>query len=270
MGHSHAATGVAAWLVGCAGAAALGYQPTVHHLVVGTALCAFGALWPDIDAPRCKGAHGHSAGSHMAQSLGWPTQMLGKFFAWFGRWIHDATRTKYDGRDRDGHRTFTHTTVFAVLTFLGFGYLGQHGGLWAPLAMTVFAAATAFRALKVRGDRRLVLAALVGLAAWYWPAPDGWWLGWAIGGGAMVHNLGDRLTDTGVPLAWPLKIRGQRWYKFRASRWVRFSTGKAGNPEGAIRVLSFVLSVLALPVVAYYQWPVFADRVDEWIAALSS
>jgi membrane-bound metal-dependent hydrolase YbcI (DUF457 family) len=260
MGSSHAATGAAAWLAGCATASVLGYDPSIYQVVVGTPLCAFGAIFPDIDCPS----------SSVARSLGWPTRVLARMVAGFGRWLHDATRTRLDSPDRDGHRTFTHTVVFAVLTFLGFGWLGQHGGLWAPLAMTVFAAATALRAVKVRGPKRYALAAAVGVAAWYWPAPDGWWLGWAIGGGALVHNLGDRMTNTGVPLLWPIKIRGKRWYKFRAARWVRFETGADGNPERAIRSDCAVVCVLALLVMAYFRWPPFAAGVDGGLAAIAA
>jgi membrane-bound metal-dependent hydrolase YbcI (DUF457 family) len=260
MGKVHAATGAAAWLVGCAGAAAAGVDPHPYAVLVGTPLAAFGAIWPDIDCPS----------SNVARSLGWPTRWLARRVAGLGRWLYSATGTRYDGRDLDGHRTATHTLLFAILSFVGFGYLGQHGGLWAPLVMIAFAAATALRAVKVYGATRFVLTAAVALAAWHWPAPSGWWLGWAIGVGALVHNLGDRMTNTGVPLLWPIKIRGRRWYKFRAARWLRFSTGEKGNPEGAYLVGSYVLCLLALPTVAYFRWPLFAARVDQLGAALAA
>lgn len=257
MGASHAATGVAAWLAGCATAAVLGHDPSPYVVAVGTPLCAFGAVLPDIDCPS----------SSVARSLGWPTEFLARRVAGFGRWLYTATGTRRDGRDLDGHRTASHTVLFAVLCFVGFGYLGRHGGLWAPLAMTVFAAATALRALKVRGPARFVVTAAVALVAWYWPAPDGWWLGWAIGGGALVHNLGDRQTNTGVPLLWPIKIRGRRWYKFRAAKWFRFETGAEGNPEAAICWCCGLISTMALLVVAYLRWPLLAGQVDQIMQA---
>lgn len=260
MGSTHAATGVAAWLVGCGAVAALGGEPSPYVIAVGTSLAAFGAIWPDIDCPS----------SSVARSLGWPTVGLAKVFAWLSRRAYAATRTEIERPGRGGHRFLTHTVVFCVLSAVAFGYLGQHGGLWAPLVMTVFAAATALRALKVRGVKRYALAAAVGVVAWYWPMPDGWWLGWAIGGGALVHNLGDRMTNTGVPLAWPVKIRGRRWYKFRAARWFRFETGAPGNPEATIRSSCWVLSVLALPVMAYFRWPLVAVHVDELLAAVAA
>ncbi len=260
MGRTHAATGAAAWLAGCAAAAAAGHDPSLYQVVVGTPLAAYGAIWPDIDCPS----------SSVARSLGWPTKKLAEFVAWFGRRLHDSTRTRLDAPDRDGHRTITHTVLFAALSVALFGVLGEHGGMWPPMVMTAFAAATALRALRVRGMRRYALAVAVAAVGWLWPAPDGWWLGWAIGGGALVHNLGDRMTNTGVPLAFPIKLAGRRWYKFKAARWCRFETGEKGNPEGAIVWASAVAAVAALPTMAYCRWPGFAGQVDQLIAALRS
>jgi len=280
MGATHAATGAVAWLAGCATAAAFGHDPGVYQVVVGTPLAAFGAIWPDIDHPSAS----------IARSLGWPTRRLADLVAWAGRRLHAATRTPLDRVDLDGHRTITHTVLFCVLSFVGFGVLGQYGGVWAPTAMIAFATATALRALKVRRRRRFVIAAIVALLTtgvgpvigllpgevnpavlaeltWLvelkWPAPSGWWLGWAIGGGALVHNLGDRMTNTGVPLAFPVKIGGKRWRTFKSARWCRFETGAAGNPEGLIRFCSLAGCLIALAGMAHFRWPQVAAGVNE-------
>jgi membrane-bound metal-dependent hydrolase YbcI (DUF457 family) len=245
LGRTHAATGAAAWLVGCAAAALIGHAPGVYEIAVGTPLCAFGAILNDIDCPS----------SSVAHSFGYPTRWLARRVAWLGERVHAATSTPLDPPDRDGHRTITHVALFAVLAFLGFGWLGVHGGVWAVAGMTAFAAATALRALKVHGTGRYLLAAAVAAAGWWWPAPSGWWLGWAIGAGALVHCLGDRQTNTGVPLLWPLKICGRRWYKFRAAKWLRFETGADDNPEGLIRWTCGLCCVLAGAGMAYARWP---------------
>jgi membrane-bound metal-dependent hydrolase YbcI (DUF457 family) len=245
LGRTHAATGAAAWLTGCTVAALIGHPPGVYEVAVGTPLCAFGAMWPDIDCPS----------SSVAWSLGWPTWLLSEGVAAAGRRIHAATRTPLDSEDRDGHRTITHGALFALLSFVGFGLLGVHGARWAVMAVTALAAGTALRALGVRGVARLVLTGVVVAAAWWWPAPSGWWLGWTIGAGSLVHDLGDRQTNTGVPLLWPIKIRGRRWYKFRAARWVRFETGAEGNPEGLIRWVCGLAGALAALGMVYAQWP---------------
>jgi membrane-bound metal-dependent hydrolase YbcI (DUF457 family) len=254
MGSSHAATGAAAWLAGCATAAVLGHQPGVYELVAGTPLAAFGAILSDID---------HRSSS-VAHSLGWPTRKLAGGVARFGKWLHATTRTPLDGRDEDGHRTITHGVLFAVLMFLAFGWLGVHGAWYATMAMTAFAAATGLRALKVRSGR-YVLAAAVAAAAWWWPAPSGWWLGWAIGAGVLVHSLGDWLTNTGVPLLFPIKFRGRRWYKFRAPRWIRFDTSARSWREGAIRWCCGLACTLAAAGMLYVRWPAQVRAVVEAI-----
>lgn len=253
MGHTHAATGAAAWVAACATAAVLGHQPGPYEVIVGTPLAAFGAILPDIDCPQ----------SSLAYSLGWPTRFLARRVAGFGRWLHAATRTRLDPPDEDGHRTITHTTLFPILMLAAFGVLGQHGGPW-PMAVTAFAAATAMRALKL--PCRYPVTAAVTAAGWMWPAPSGWWLGYAVGVGCLVHNLGDRMTNTGVPLGFPLTIRGRRWYKFKAMRWIRFETGKKGNPEPWIAAGAMLLCMVALAGMLYLRWPMFADQATEWRA----
>lgn len=262
MGPTHVATGAAAWLAGCAAATVLGSPPGVYQLVVGTALCAWGAMWPDIDHPS----------SSVAYSLGWPTRRLAEVVAWAGRRLHADTRLPADVRDLDGHRTITHTVLFAVLSLVGFGWLASSGQPWArvtTLVVIAWAAATALRALGVRGTSRAVLTGAVVFTAWWWPAPSGWWLGYAIGLGALVHSLGDRETNQGVPLAFPVKVRGQRWYRFRAARWRRFSTGRKGNREPFIRWLCLAWCGLTLPVMAYFRWPRFAELTHQVVAAVS-
>lgn len=259
MGRTHAATGAAAWLAGCAAATVLGHPPGVYELVVGTPLCAFGAIWPDVD---------HRSSS-VAHSLGWPTLGLARLVGWVGARMHADTRYRADTPDLDGHRTITHTVLFCLLSFVGFGLLGVHGARWAVMGVTALAVGTALRALKVYGFTRFLLTGAAVFAAWWWPAPSGWWLGWAIGFGALVHNLGDRHTNTGVPLLFPIAVRGRRWYKFRSARWWRFETGAAGNPEPVIRWLSIVWCVVSLPVMAYFRWPQFAEFTHQVVAAAS-
>lgn len=256
MGRTHASTGAAAWLSGCTVAAVLGHPPGVYELAVGTSLAAFGAVLPDIDCPS----------SSIAHSLGPPTRVLAWLVAWAGKRIHAATRTPLDRPDRDGHRTITHGLLFVIVAGIGFGWLGVHGTVWAVAGMTGLAAATALRALKVHGIGRYVAAVAVALAGWHWPAPSGWWQGCAIGAGVLVHNLGDRQTNTGVPLLWPIKIRGQRWYQFRAARWVRFETGADGNPEGLIRWVCGLVCAMSVFGLAYAQWP---EQVHDFMASIA-
>jgi len=92
--------------------------------------------------------------------------------------------------------------------------------------------------LPARGGHRKVthtalFAVLVGLlvaAGVGWLAPPWAWLGLPAGLGCLVHCLGDAATHAGVPLAWPIPIAGQRWYRIGTPRALRFATG--GTVEG--------------------------------------
>jgi membrane-bound metal-dependent hydrolase YbcI (DUF457 family) len=52
MGTSHALSGAAVWLTGCAVLTQLGVEPAVEVVWLGTVVCAGGALLPDIDHPK--------------------------------------------------------------------------------------------------------------------------------------------------------------------------------------------------------------------------
>lgn len=73
-----------------------------------------------------------------------------------------------------------------------------------------------------------VFAILVGVlvaAAVGWAVPPLAWLGLPAGLGCLVHCLGDALTHAGVPLLWPVPIRGRRWYRVGTPKVMRFATG---------------------------------------------
>lgn len=87
MGKSHAISGAAVWLGGCAGLASVGHPAGIIAMVAGTPICAAAALLPDLDHPN----------SIASRSLGPVTKLL----AW--------------GISKScGHRGLTHTGVAAV------------------------------------------------------------------------------------------------------------------------------------------------------------
>lgn len=275
MGKTHAATGVAAWLVGCGVAATQGVDIGVHHVLLGAGLTAYGAVLPDIDMPR----------SNVALSLGWPTRILATIIARFGAWFHATTRLPKDRRDEDGHRTITHTLLFCAAVTAAVGALGRYGGLWAPLVFVLVAVATAARSLlapskrqsRVRvkkifgkGSRtvRMSKPVMFGLAAtgvmWMWPPPSGWWLGVAVGGGCLVHNLGDSMTNTGVPLWFPWEVDGKRWHCVRVPEPFRFETKSGSRVEWWIHAGSGLSSTAALALVFFFAWPEAFTAAWQW------
>jgi membrane-bound metal-dependent hydrolase YbcI (DUF457 family) len=64
--------------------------------------------------------------------------------------------------------------------------------------------------------------ALAGMAAWAW-------VGIPAGAGALFHLLGDACTKYGVPLVWPLKVKGRRWYSVGLPRAIRIRTDRAAE-----------------------------------------
>ncbi|WP_304454766.1 metal-dependent hydrolase [Nocardiopsis sp. YSL2] len=77
-----------------------------------------------------------------------------------------------------------------------------------------------------------MLAVLVATAAVVLPGASPWLIGVTVAVGALTQILGDWLTRSGVPLAWPMVHRGKRWWLFRSP--VAFVTGKS-RVEDAIR-----------------------------------
>lgn len=67
---------------------------------------------------------------------------------------------------------------------------------WASAAAVWFLSFVGLRALR--------------RAAWD-DRPPGGTVGLLVALGMVVHSLGDALTSSGVPLAWPVRIDGRRW-----------------------------------------------------------
>jgi membrane-bound metal-dependent hydrolase YbcI (DUF457 family) len=122
--------------------------------------------------------------------------------------------------------------VFAMAA-LGLGAVGRAVGLGVRARQATAGAAVlaAAAAVLADGGGPVVVGATVGL-------------------GALVHVLGDWLTRSGVPLAWPFTVRGKRWWMFRSP--VAFHTGR--SPVELIVMwgsvgASVLVVVLGFPVV---------------------
>lgn len=269
MGRAHAVSGAAAWLAGCTAAEAAGAHIGLDVRTVGTLLCAGWALAPDLDHPEATLAH----------SLGPVSWVAAKGTAKLSNAVHTRTRTGWDRPARTGHRTLTHTLVWAVLWCAIGTVAGLWGGPWA--AGTLVAGGTGIGVyaglpprwrrirMKVAGTRiRVDVAPMVGAAAgtWAFTTTSGsvWWLGPAIGVGCFVHCLGDSLTLSGCPWMWPLLIgpagRKQRWYPIGVPRSLRFQVD--GKCENFLVTPVLWLITAALVVIDAYGPGVFlADLV---------
>jgi membrane-bound metal-dependent hydrolase YbcI (DUF457 family) len=237
MAIGHAVTGAAAGLY----TTALAQQEHAGTLLAGALVCAGAALLPDLDHP----------GSTAARTFGVASELLAHRVASVSRAVHASTRSRWDRPDGDGHRTFTHTLVFAVLA----GLAAWAAARVAPVLVVFPLACMAVRGLmpNLHSRIRIPLVRLLptlgvgALGTWgvleHLPQPYGaLWLGAMTGLGALVHCLGDAITEQGCPILWPLPILGRRWYPIWSPKLLRFRAG--GRVEKLIVVPALTLGTL--------------------------
>jgi len=219
MGRSHALSGAVVWLAGCAAAGAVGEPPSAPTVVVGAVVTAGAALLPDMDHP----------GATVAHALGPATRTVAAGISRLGDWLRDRTCGCCTTSSRGGHRTITHTAVGAVAAGGLAALLGGFGGVWSAGGLVLFMSALAVRGLLRRRWRGRWVALTVGVVAAVAAVAGGgdswWWLGLPVGVGCLTHIAGDGLTLSGVPVCWPLRVRGCRWYRCGTPRRLRFRTG---------------------------------------------
>jgi len=230
MGTSHAATGV---LTGGAVAVLCGADVLVTLMCA--AVGAGAALLPDLDEP----------GSTVGRSLGRVTELAATGLRDLSRRVYRGTATPRELADpRDGgHRFLTHT-VPACLVFglvaLGIALVPAGAALvvFAMSALGLGTVAGSWRSWGTARRRRraaLVVAGVFGACTLLVQdfGPAAWLIALVVFAGALTHVLGDWLTRSGVPLAWPFAVRGKRWWMLRSP--VAFHTGRS-RAEVGIRV----------------------------------
>lgn len=239
MGPTHAMSGAAAWLAGAPAVTALLGRPasTTEELFVGAAVCAGCCLLPDIDSPQ----------STVSRSFGILSQALSHVVNSLCAGLRNLTATRADGTISDGHRTVTHTAVFAIAAGVAVSSLVAAFGEPATIAVLFLTLGLAIRGLmgdwaKKQGWIGVTLVSLVGAGLATVVLDDGrlWWLGAAVTVGIVLHTLGDALTKEGSPLLAPLRIRGKGWWEF--------STGLLSFRAGG--VVEYGLVAPALTAVA--------------------
>ncbi|GGK24693.1 membrane protein [Pilimelia terevasa] len=222
MGRSHALSGVVVWLAGCAVVERVGPDLGWRSLAVGALVAGGAALAPDLDHP----------GSTAARVLGPVTRWAARGVDAVAVRVRDRT-CACCARRGGGHRTLTHTALFAVA--LGaLAALAGWAGPFGAAAVVYLSAALAMHGLLRRRTRGPFGGHAVGLlaaAATVGAAPGGswWWLGLPVFVGCLTHTLGDSLTVYGTPLLWPLRVRGCRWALLGTPRRLRFRTGGTGE-----------------------------------------
>jgi membrane-bound metal-dependent hydrolase YbcI (DUF457 family) len=194
LGHSHALSGAAAGLA--IGGLVL-HEPAAPLALFAGLTTAY-ALANDLD----------SCGSTEARSLGFVTEG----FAWLVRAV--------SGGHRHGTHSLTGVAAFAGAAWLACLFRHDWAGRTALFLILAAGFASALDALRIGGHAGN-LAALAGAAAMCWTGYGLALVPLAAALGAGTHILGDMLTLTGCPLAWPLTMR-----EFHLTpRPLRFTTG---------------------------------------------
>ncbi|MGP3691542.1 metal-dependent hydrolase [Streptomyces sp. IBSNAI002] len=259
LGPAHALSGAAAWAGFGALAAAGGHAMPWPVLVGGAIICAGAALAPDLDHPAAT----------ISRSFGPLSAWLSKAIGILSHAVYSSTRGPEDPARTGGHRTLTHTALFAVTLGFLVSHAASFGGRWAVFGVLFVHLVLGVEGLlwKAARSSSRVLVWLLGAAAawlladllhrpglggdWLFTAPgqELMWLGLPVALGAVVHCLGDALTISGCPVLWPLPIRGRLWFPLGPPGPMRFAAGSWVEQ----RVLMPVFAVLALALggVAY-------------------
>lgn len=249
MGPSHALSGAAVWL---AGSWALdqfaGYEQSPLAIAVGTAVCAGGALFPDLDlSGRVTRNRG---GATVARTFGVVSLFIAECIEKISLGVYHATKLSRDPHRNNGHRTLTHTLPFTALVGWGTTALCAAYGKWAVIGILFFMIGLALRGLFDEWAKRAgwVIVTLVSAAAAYLtflnlPGDRGYpMLGLAVAVGSFVHILGDMITRNGVPILWPIPIKRRMWTMISVPDAIAVRAG--GKVE--VLVLRSVFTVVCL------------------------
>lgn len=252
MGMTHALSACALVL------ALIAFAPALMERTLGvwqvsfvTLLCLVligGALMPDLD----------NTNSSANSSLGFIGDGISMVMRATAPIIKNLFHTKYDKDLDNPHRSFYHTGASAVLMCgLGSAICSLPGitGKVCALVLAFIGTHVALSTLlkkplkSISGGTGKLLGALVpfvlSLAVvgilWYTlPAKVPYWqIGMAFGIGWLVHIIGDMCTTSGVPILWPIPIRGKMWYDVRL---LRIKAG--GVVENVLFIPFFVIVII--------------------------
>lgn len=256
-------SGAAAWLAGVTIYANVTDTPLSGSvLLLGTTVAAGAALAPDLD----------NYSSTVVSAFGWLGKGVGRLVDALSVAVYNLTKSRREEVKDYGHRTLFHTLAAAILVGIGVSLataatgfvkiLDQQltwGQVWSILIMAIFLNlglsglfAKQITKYRAKFGPTLIFLFSIGLSiltAFLLPEGDRVsysWLGLAVGGGWLVHLLGDAITKQGVPLLWPLRIRGKGWYDVALPSIFRIKAG--GTVETVLLLPLFSVATVALIV----------------------
>ncbi|GAA4473033.1 metal-dependent hydrolase [Rhodococcus olei] len=265
MGATHAVSGAVAGLLAAQVLPPEWGGPTsTAEVFTFAGVCAGAALLPDLD----------TAQSTVARSFGPASWVLAKGVDEVSLWYYRLTRGRRDPKRRGGHRTLTHTALFAVAISTAVSALIVAFGQPAIIGTLFLTLGLALRGLAGGWAKRngwiavTVAAAVLSVLTWRW-YPDevgSRALGVAVGLGCAVHCLGDAITKEGVPFLAPfVPWRGRRWWEFQLPSMLSIRAG--GTFERAILGPLLTLAAVGLALWAIEGVPAaVTDALGEWQA----
>ena len=116
MGPSHALSGAATWLAGCwALDQFAGYEQSPLMIAVGTAVCAGGALFPDLDLSGK--VTRNQGGATVARTFGVVSLFVAEVIEKISLGVYHATKLSKDPHRNNGHRTHHYGSSWSQQTF---------------------------------------------------------------------------------------------------------------------------------------------------------
>lgn len=193
------------------------------------------SLGPDIDHPN----------STITKALGAPVHTALHGLSTAARTVLATKydRSKFTEAEKRGidpsHRALTHTLAFTAA--MGFGaFLVGHSSLGT--AVLAAGCAAVCRKMFRRAERMLVLGAAVALLMFGISAdlpPESVML--AATSGWLSHVIADACTTAGVPVMWPIRVKGRYWWRLRLlGGWLR-----SGDPKECGVALCIALAMNA-------------------------
>lgn len=208
----------------------LGTNNTVVF-VAATIIIVGAALMPDLDATR----------STSISTLGVVGSILSSAMRSVSKALQTTLRTKYDSSDPDPHRGFWHTILSAFLIGLLVTALTQIDNVLFEIGETQVSVALFIVMFIIFMSIQLFIASLMKplqnkiKKSVFWktsvtgasviitfgtilllpPDLSYHWVGAAVTFGWIAHLLGDMMTVAGVPVLFPIKIKGKRWWNLR-------------------------------------------------------
>jgi len=186
-----------------------------------TVISAGFALGPDIDHPN----------STISRALGRPVHELLHGMSTAARTVlaSPMDRIRFQAAEHRGidpsHRSLTHTLIFSV-AMGGLAYLVGHSAM-AVAVMAAVCMAVCRKLVPRVSQFAFWGGALAVLALGAYTTLSPRQVALAAAAGWFSHVVADACTTAGVPVLWPLKVKGRRWWRFRPlGSWLKSGESK--------------------------------------------